>query len=87
MDGVVGIVGKTAVGPLEIAGTAGNGTGHRKIFFQLDRFYLSFTLATKRATRKPLESWPPALGQALEKCATFPLRTGPLEGSGAVAAT
>jgi NTE family protein len=39
MDGVVGIVIKTAVGPFEIAGTAGNGTGHRKIFFQLDRFF------------------------------------------------
>ena len=39
MDGVVGIVVKTAVGPFEIAGTAGNGTGHRKIFFQLDRFF------------------------------------------------
>jgi hypothetical protein len=39
MDGVVGIVIKTAVDPLEIAGTAGNGTGHRKIFFQLDRFF------------------------------------------------
>jgi NTE family protein len=39
MDGVVGIVVKTAVGPFEIAGAAGNGTGHRKIFFQLDRFF------------------------------------------------
>ena len=39
MDGVVGIVIKTAVGPFEIAGAAGNGTGHRKIFFQLDRFF------------------------------------------------
>jgi NTE family protein len=39
MDGVVGIVIKTAIGPFEIAGTAGNGTGHRKIFFQLDRFF------------------------------------------------
>jgi NTE family protein len=39
MDGVVGIVVKTAVGPFEIAGTAGNGEGHRKIFFQLDRFF------------------------------------------------
>jgi NTE family protein len=39
MDGVVGIVIKTAVGPFEIAGTAGNGTDHRKIFFQLDRFF------------------------------------------------
>ncbi len=39
MDGVVGIVIKTAIGPFEIAGTAGNGTGHHKIFFQLDRFF------------------------------------------------
>jgi NTE family protein len=39
MDGVVGIVIKTAIGPFEIAGAAGNGTGHRKIFFQLDRFF------------------------------------------------
>ena len=39
MDGVVGIVIKTAVGPFEIAGAAGNGVGHRKIFFQLDRFF------------------------------------------------
>ncbi len=39
MDGVVGIVVKTLVGPFEIAGAAGNGTGHRKIFFQLDRFF------------------------------------------------
>ena len=39
MDGVVGIVIKTAVGPFEIAGAAGNGTGHKKIFFQLDRFF------------------------------------------------
>jgi NTE family protein len=39
MDGVVGIVIKTAIGPFEIAGTAGNGTGHRKVFFQLDRFF------------------------------------------------
>jgi NTE family protein len=39
MDGVVGIVIKTAIGPFEIAGTAGNGTDHRKIFFQLDRFF------------------------------------------------
>jgi hypothetical protein len=39
MDGVVGIVIKTAVGRFEIAGTAGNGDGHRKIFFQLDRFF------------------------------------------------
>jgi NTE family protein len=39
MDGVVGIVIKTAVGPFEIAGAAGNGVGHRKIFFQLYRFF------------------------------------------------
>ncbi len=39
MDGVVAIVIKTAVGPFEIAGAAGNGTDHRKIFFQLDRFF------------------------------------------------
>jgi NTE family protein len=39
MDGVVGIVIKTAIGPFEIAGAAGNGTDHRKIFFQLDRFF------------------------------------------------
>ncbi len=39
MDGVVGLVIKTAVGPFEIAGAAGNGTGHRKIFFQLDRSF------------------------------------------------
>ncbi len=39
MDGVVGIVVKTAIGPFEIAGAAGNGTDHRKIFFQLDRFF------------------------------------------------
>jgi NTE family protein len=39
MDGVVGIVIKTAIGPFEIAGTAGNGTDHKKIFFQLDRFF------------------------------------------------
>ena len=39
MDGVVGIVIKTAIGPVEIAGTAGNGIDHRKIFFQLDRFF------------------------------------------------
>jgi NTE family protein len=39
MDGVVGIVVKTAIGPFEIAGAAGNGNGHRKIFFQLDRFF------------------------------------------------
>ena len=39
MDGVVGIVVKTLVGPFEIAGTAGNGNGHRKIFFQLDKIF------------------------------------------------
>jgi NTE family protein len=39
MDGVVGIVIKTAIGPFEIAGAAGNGTDHRKIFFQLDRVF------------------------------------------------
>jgi NTE family protein len=39
MDGVVGIVIKTTIGPFEIAGAAGNGIGHRKIFFQLDRFF------------------------------------------------
>jgi NTE family protein len=39
MDGVVGIVIKTAIGPFEIAGAAGNGMGHRKVFFQLDRFF------------------------------------------------
>jgi NTE family protein len=39
MDGVVGIVVKTAIGPFEIAGAAGNGNDHRKIFFQLDRFF------------------------------------------------
>jgi NTE family protein len=39
MDGVVGIVIKTAVGPFEIAGAAGNGKDHRKIFFQLGRFF------------------------------------------------
>jgi NTE family protein len=39
MDGVVGIVIKTAIGPFEIAGAAGNGRDHRKIFFQLDRFF------------------------------------------------
>jgi hypothetical protein len=39
MDGVVGIVIKTAIGPFEIAGTAGSGTDHKKIFFQLDRFF------------------------------------------------
>jgi NTE family protein len=39
MDGVVGIVIKTAIGPFEIAGAAGNGADHRKIFFQLDRVF------------------------------------------------
>jgi NTE family protein len=39
MDGVVGIVVKTAIGPFEIAGTAGNGKDHRKIFFQLDKVF------------------------------------------------
>jgi NTE family protein len=39
MDGVVGIVVKTAIGPFEIAGAAGNGKDHRKIFFQLDRVF------------------------------------------------
>ncbi len=39
MDGVVGIVVKTAFGPFEIAGAAGNGHDHRKIFFQLDRVF------------------------------------------------
>ena len=39
MDGVVGIVVKTVVGPFEIAGTAGNGKDHRKIFFQLDKVF------------------------------------------------
>jgi NTE family protein len=39
MDGVVGIVVKTAIGPFEIAGAAGNGNDHRKIFFQLDRVF------------------------------------------------
>ena len=39
MDGVVAIVIKTAIGPFEIAGAAGNGIDHRKIFFQLDRFF------------------------------------------------
>ena len=39
MDGVVGIVIKTAVGPFEIAGAAGNGKDHRKIFFQLGRLF------------------------------------------------
>jgi NTE family protein len=39
MDGVAGIVIKTAVGPFEIAGAAGNGKDHRKIFFQLGRLF------------------------------------------------
>jgi hypothetical protein len=39
MDGVVAIVIKTAIGPFEIAGAAGNGTDNRKIFFQLDGFF------------------------------------------------
>jgi NTE family protein len=39
MDGVVGVVIKTLVGPFEIAGTAGNGKDHKKIFFQLDRIF------------------------------------------------
>jgi NTE family protein len=39
MDGVVGIVVKTLVGPFEIAGAAGNGKDHRKIFFQLDKVF------------------------------------------------
>ena len=39
MDGVVGIVVKTVVGPFEIAGAAGNGKDHRKIFFQLDKVF------------------------------------------------
>jgi NTE family protein len=39
MDGVVGIVIKTAIGPFEIAGAAGNGKDHRKIFFQLGRLF------------------------------------------------
>jgi NTE family protein len=39
MDGVVGIVVKTAIGPFEIAGTAGNGKDHKKIFFQLDKVF------------------------------------------------
>jgi len=39
MDGVVGIVIKTAVGPFEIAGAAGNGKDHRKVFFQLGRLF------------------------------------------------
>jgi NTE family protein len=39
MDGVLGIVVKTFIGPFEIAGTAGNGKDHKKIFFQLDRVF------------------------------------------------
>jgi hypothetical protein len=39
MDGVVGILVKTAIGPFEIAGTAGNGKDHKKIFFQLDKVF------------------------------------------------
>jgi NTE family protein len=39
MDGIVGIVIKTVIGPFEIAGTAGNGKDHKKIFFQLGRFF------------------------------------------------
>jgi NTE family protein len=39
MDGVVGIVIKTVIGPFEIAGAAGNGKDHKKIFFQLDRVF------------------------------------------------
>jgi len=39
MDGILGIVIKTVVGPFEIAGTAGNGKDHKKIFFQLDRVF------------------------------------------------
>jgi NTE family protein len=39
MDGVAGIVIKTAIGPFEIAGAAGNGKDHHKIFFQLDRVF------------------------------------------------
>ena len=39
MDGLVGIVVKTMFGPFEIAGAAGNGHDHRKIFFQLDRVF------------------------------------------------
>jgi NTE family protein len=38
-DGVLGIVVKTAFGPFEIAGAAGNGKDHRKIFFQMDRVF------------------------------------------------
>jgi NTE family protein len=39
MDGVAGIVIKTAIGPFEIAGAAGNGKDHRKVFFQLGRLF------------------------------------------------
>jgi NTE family protein len=39
LDGVAGIVIKTAIGPFEIAGAAGNGKDHRKVFFQLGRFF------------------------------------------------
>jgi NTE family protein len=39
IDGVLGIVVKTAFGPFEIAGTAGNGKDHHKIFFQMDRVF------------------------------------------------
>ncbi len=39
LDGVLGIVVKTAFGPFEIAGAAGNGKDHHKIFFQLDRVF------------------------------------------------
>jgi NTE family protein len=39
MDGVIGIVIKTIIGPFEIAGAAGNGKDHKKIFFQLDRVF------------------------------------------------
>jgi NTE family protein len=39
MDGVLGIVIKTLIGPFEIAGAAGNGKDHKKIFFQLDRIF------------------------------------------------
>jgi NTE family protein len=39
MDGLIGIVIKTLVGPFEIAGAAGNGKDHNKIFFQLDRIF------------------------------------------------
>jgi hypothetical protein len=30
---------KTAFGPFEIAGAAGNGKDHHKIFFQMDRVF------------------------------------------------